>query len=197
MDPIYWSLILIGMGLGVILLELFIPSAGLLGILAATFLIAGIVTAFFQSMMTGLIVLLLTSLLLPALFALLIKIWPHTPIGRRILLGPATHDEVMPTGETYTRYAELVGQLGVAKSKMLPSGLIVVNDKKYDAVSDGFPIEAGQPVKVTAIRANRIFVEPYDGDVTDVEDLPARDRDVFSQSLEELGIEPLDDPLEQ
>ncbi len=193
MDPFYWSIILIGLGFAVVVLELFVPSAGLLGVIAAILLISGVITAFFQGLQTGAIMLLLTAVGLPFLIAALIKVWPSTPIGKRILIGRRSSEEVLPQTEAYTSYGELEGQLGIAKTKMLPSGIIVVNDRKYDAVSDGFPIEPGQPIIITAIKGTRLYVQPYDAEAVTEQDLPARDRDVLSQSLEELGID--DEPL--
>ncbi len=192
MDPIYWSILLIGIGFVVVFLELFVPSAGTLGVLAGILLVSGIVVAFFHSLQAGAIVLLVTVLALPLLLALMVKVWPHTPIGRRIILGHMSAEEVMPNSETYTEIQSLVGQLGTAKTKMLPSGIIIVNDKKYDALSDGFAIEAGQPIKVSAVKGNHIIVQPFDGEIDDVDDLPVRDRDVLSQPIEELGLEELD-----
>jgi membrane-bound serine protease (ClpP class) len=101
----------------------------------------------------------------------------------------------MPNASHYKRKASLEGQLGIAKTKMLPSGMVVINGEKYDAISDGFPIEAGDPIKVVEVRENRIYVQPYDGMVEDVSNLPVRDRDILSQPIEELGLESLDDPL--
>jgi membrane-bound ClpP family serine protease len=192
MDPLFWSLILIAIGFCVVILELFVPSAGMLGILAATLIIAGISLAFVAGFKTGAIVLGVTVLFLPALLAAMIKIWPSTPIGKRILLKNLRPEDVLPESQ---HAPELVGQLGIAKTKMLPSGIIVVNGRKLDAVSDGLPIDTGEPIKITAIRGNHIYVEPYDGDVTDVSDLPVRDRDILSQPIEELGIDSLDEPL--
>lgn len=192
MDPIYWSILLIGIGFVVVFLELFVPSAGTLGVLAGILLVSGIVVAFFHSLQAGAIVLLVTVMALPLLLALMVKVWPHTPIGRRIILGHMSAEEVMPNSETYTEIQSLVGQLGTAKTKMLPSGIIIVNDKKYDALSDGFAIEAGQPIKVSAVKGNHIIVQPFDGEIDDVDDLPVRDRDVLSQPIEELGLEGLD-----
>lgn len=189
MDPVYWSILLVVLGFVVIGLELFIPSAGVLGVMAATLLVSGVITAFLDSFYAGVMMLVVTVVGLSILIALMIKVWPSTPLGRRILSDRMTADQVLPQGEAYTSIRELVGQLGIAKTKMLPSGIIIVNDRKYDAVSDGFAIEAGQPVKVTKVQANRIYVQPYEGEVADADDLPPRDRDVLSQSLEDLGID--------
>ena len=102
MDPFYWSIILIAGGFLIIFAELFIPSAGILGIAAAACLISGIVVAFFDSVQMGMLSLLTVLILLPVMFSMMIKIWPHTPIGKRILIGPVAHEDVIPTGEYYS-----------------------------------------------------------------------------------------------
>jgi membrane-bound serine protease (ClpP class) len=194
MEPIFWSLILIGLGFSVVILELFVPSAGVLGGLAAVLLISGIVLAFMSDLKTGALMLLITVLALPLLLALMVKVWPSTPIGRRILIGRMTEEEVLPQSQHFSEVRQLVGMLGVAKTKMLPSGMIVINGKKYDAVSDGFAIDPGQPIKVVDVKGNRILVQPYDGKV---DDLPVRDEDVLSQPIENLGLDSGDGPLGQ
>ena len=193
-DPLYLSMILIAVGLTVIFLELFVPSAGVLGIFAAVCLIAGVVVAFTISLRTGAITLIITLFAVPVLLALMVKIWPRTPIGRRILIGRA--EDVLPQGDHY-ELDHLVGQLGIAKTKMLPSGMVMVDGKKYDAFSSGLPIDAGQTIKIVAIKGNRIVVTPYDGEVADSQELPAGDNDMLNKPLEELGIDldALDNPL--
>lgn len=191
MDPLYWSIILIALGFAIVVLELFVPSAGLLGVLAAILFISGIVMGFFHSLQTGAILLLITTLCLPMLFILLVKVWPNTPIGKRVLIDRMTEEEVLPIGESYNRET-LIGQKGIAKTKMLPSGMIKIGDRSYDAISDGFAIEAGQPIKVVAVKMNRVLVQPYDPQ-TEVGDFD--EDDVLSQPIEDLGIDPIDDPL--
>lgn len=192
MDPLYWSMILVALGVGVVLLELFVPSAGVLGIVAAILFISGIATGYFHSVWLGTTMLGLIACCLPLLFMLMVKIWPSTPLGRRILIGRMKEEEVMPVGEEY-EHEKLIGQKGIAKTKMLPSGMIKIGDQTYDAVSDGFAIEAGTEIKVVAIKMNRILVQPIDPK-TDVADFS--NDDLLSQPFEELGIDPID-PLEQ
>ena len=189
MDPIYWSILLLAVGFAFVLLEVFLPSAGLLGMMAGCFLVAGIVFAFMEGYYSGAIVLLLTFLSVPIYLALLIHVWPHTPIGRLILLKDPRANRDSPSNEHYRKMTALIGQLGVAKSEMILSGQIVVEGEKYDAISDGFPIEAETPIKVVAVKGNRIYVEAYEGETTSADDLPVRDRDVLSTPIEELGID--------
>lgn len=193
MDPIYWSVLLLAVGFAFVVLEVFLPSAGLLGILAGCFLVAGIVCAFREGYYTGAVVLLLTLLSIPVYMALMVHIWPHTPIGKLILLKDPRANRDSPSNEHYRKMTGLIGQLGVAKSEMILSGQIMVEDEKYDAISDGFPIEAGTPIKVVAVKGNRIYVQAYDGEAASSDDLPIRDRDVLTTPIEELGIDLSDD----
>ena len=169
----YTALILLIAGFCILALELFVPSAGLLGVLAGCMIITSVVMAFLTSWYTGMVFLLVTLLLVPVMLMLMIKIWPHTPIGKRLLSDDETLTDVLPQGKHYDR-GDLAGKTGIAKTMMLPSGQIVIDGQKYDAVSDGFAIEAGDRVKVVSIKENRIYVQPCDGDES-LSETPAAD----------------------
>lgn len=192
---IYWAFLLLAIGLFLVILELFLPSAGMLGIFAGILIVTSIVFGFMDGLKSGALILLIAVIALPALLWAMLKIWPHTPLGRMILLHDLKPEDVLPNQPHHVHHASLEGQLGVAKTKMLPSGIVVINGEAYDAISDGFAIDIGDPIKVVSIRENRIHVQPYDATITDTSDLPARDRDILSQPIEELGIDSLDDPL--
>jgi len=93
--------------------------------------------------------------------------------------------EVMPESTT----DKLVGQVGKAKTKMLPSGTVEIDGENYDAVSEGFAIGPGDVVKVISARGNRVYVEPYDGEVDEDGRAVAVDTGALSTPLEELGID--------
>ncbi|MCH2181056.1 MAG: hypothetical protein MK108_03540 [Mariniblastus sp.] len=194
MDAYYWSIVLVVIGMFVLLLELFVPSAGMLGIAAIVLLLVGIIVGFTSSFGLGVTLMACTLLAVLLLFAVMVKVWPHTPIGRRILITPVdSPDDVLPHSEYLDEIHQSIGKLGRAQTKMLPSGIVLIDGKKFDALSDGLPIEQGQAIKVVAIKGNRILVQPYHGDVD--QDLPAADSDMLSQPIEDLGIDGLDDPL--
>ncbi len=191
----FWAFILLGLGLAVVVLELFLPSAGILGILATVLILSSIVLGFTVGLKQGGLMLLLAVIAVPAVLALMVKVWPHTPLGKRILLKDLKPEDVLPNSSHYTRRKDLAGRLGVAKTKMLPSGIVEVDGEKFDAISDEFAIEKGDPVKIISVRENRIYVQRYDGEIEDAGDLPPRDRDILSQPIEELGLDAIDDPL--
>jgi membrane-bound ClpP family serine protease len=189
MSPLLVAVILILGGLAVICLELFLPSAGMLGVLAALLILAGIISSFFHSLGAGALVLVATCLTLPVVIALAIKIWPSTPIGRRILIGAMSEEEVLPQNDAQVQLKSLIGRRGVAKTKMLPSGIITIDDQHFDAVSDGFAIEPGMPVEVISVRTKRAVVRPVDPD----EAAAQPQDDLLSQPIDTLGIEPIDE----
>ena len=199
MEPLLWSILLLVAALGLIALEIFIPSGGVLGILAALALIASLAVAFTGGAMTGTAMLIVTIVVVPTVLAVAVRWWPDTPIGRLIVLQtPDSEDDVLPDTPEYRSLNALVGKRGVAKTKMLPSGVIVIDDETHDAVADGMAVERGQPVRVTAVRANRIVVVLDDVVVVlDEDGQPTLDvtNDVLTQPAESLGIDSLDDPV--
>ena len=186
MSSLSWSIILLVAALGVIGVEMFVPSAGLLAILSGTLLISAIIMAFMHSMFAGVLMLLAIGLLLPLLFIVFVNVWPTTPIGRRVLLKRLEEDDVRLKGKHYDDQHNLVGKTGIAKSKMIPSGQIVIDGRKYDAVSEGLPIEPGDHIKVVAIRMFKIFVRKIDPDETAVTSSSLEDDDILSQPIDDV-----------
>ena len=185
MSLIYWALILMLLGLATIALEMFVPSAGLLGFLAAAFIISAIVVAFTSSLQAGAIMLLATVVFIPVFIAVAVKIWPNTPIGRRVLIGTVNEEDVLPVGEHYESLKNMVGRRGVAKSKMLPSGLVVIEGEKIDAVSEGMAIEPGDPIQVVAVRTNKVIVRKVDPSET-IASSALEDDDILSKPIDDV-----------
>jgi membrane-bound serine protease (ClpP class) len=137
----------------------------------------------------GFVFLTITAVLVPAALGLAFRWWPHTPMGRRLLLDVPRGDEVLPDTPQRRTLRQLVGKLGVAKTVMLPSGAVVINGVTIDALSEGMPIEAGQHVRVIEVRGNRVVVRPSD------EAAPPPSDDILSRPIESLGLDGLEEPL--
>ena len=132
----------------------------------------------------------MNSYLATSAFALAIKVWPDTPIGRRILPPLPSSEEVLPDSDHRRELQELVGQVGRAKSLMLPSGAAEIAGRTVDALSEGVAIEPGQLVRVVEVRGNRVLVRPA------TDETPVRSADdPLSQSIETLGLDPFEDPI--
>lgn len=187
MPPAVWAILLLVIAIGIVALEMFIPSGGLLGIMAAAAMVSSIFVVFkYYGLVWGTVYLVFNAFLTPFVIVSALKWWPHTPIGRKMLnLPPGQEGEITST-PSYDEYKELIGKRGVAQSKMLPSGTVQLGEVRYDAMGQGVAIDPGQAVEVVAVEGNRIIVRPVmDGDEVTTE---AKD------SLDQVIADPFDEP---
>lgn len=149
-----WGVVLIAAGLLLVFAELFLPTGGLLGIIAVGCAIAGVVCMFQVSTMWGAVSLLVVAVLAPMTIAFALKIWPSTPMGRRILGVPDDEElekqRVAQEEQRKTREA-IIGAEGKVLVDLRPIGVIEVNGKRYDAMSEIAFCPAGSRIKVTGI----------------------------------------------
>jgi membrane-bound serine protease (ClpP class) len=188
MEPWAWAILLLLLGLGLVILEVFIPSSGVLGFLAFCSLVGAAIMGFTAGPGTGLAVLGTIILGLPVIIVAALHYWPHTPIGRRILLNTPGSEEVLPDNPRRKQLKKLIGRVGRAKTKMLPSGVITVDGRTVDAVSDGMAIEPGQKVRVIEVRGNRVLVRCVD------EETPSEaDVDPMARPIDSISGDPFQD----
>jgi membrane-bound serine protease (ClpP class) len=198
MEPLFWPILLVIVGLVLVVLEIFIPSGGILGFLAITSLLVGVVLAFYHypsRPWIGIVLLSVTLVGLPSCLIVALHYFPNTPIGRRIVLRIPRGDEVLPDRDAQREKDQLVGRLGIAKTKMLPSGVVSVEGRSIDAVSEGMPIDLGESVEVVEVRGNVVVVRRAEADTPANVARSGPESDLLSKPLEELGLDPLDDPL--
>ncbi|MBT4695188.1 MAG: hypothetical protein HOB73_17765 [Planctomycetaceae bacterium] len=154
MEPITWAIILIVVGASLIVLELFIPSGGIIGLLSAASFIVAVIMGFQIDNNTGLAILgsaLLTSGLM---LGLIIKYWHHTPIGSRAL-----PPDLLVSEAVVGNLEHLQGTQGISRSDLMPNGEVDIDGKRYDAVSSGTFIAMGSAVQVIDVRGNRLLVQ--------------------------------------
>src|SRR5262249_25004388 len=137
--------LLIALGLGLMLAELLIPSQGVLFVIAAGCLIAGVALSFFYGdTATGVITLLVVFLAIPLVVIGGLYIWPHTPLGRKLIReGPAAGDTVADQPGLAGLEA-LKGRLGKALSPLRPSGVAEFDGRRVDVLTEGVMGEPGQ-----------------------------------------------------
>jgi membrane-bound serine protease (ClpP class) len=189
------ALALLFLGLGLLVLEVFVPSGGILGVLSGMALLAAVVLAFLCNVWIGIGVLGAVIVIGPMCLATALHFWPRTPFGKKILLTVPTSDEVLPDDPQRRRLKALVGCVGQAKSKMLPSGAVVVEGHTVDAVSEGISIEPGQLVRVVEVRGNRVVVRPLEAEDAAAARPQDYSPDDLARPFDSLGLDPFRDPL--
>ena len=195
MEPWVWSVLLLLAGIAIVGIEMFVPSGGVLAVIAALCFIASIVVAFMHNTQLGLMMLGATTFAVPIVVAVEVHWWPHTPIGKRMLIQRPEHpDDVLPDNAEQRTLKSLVGHQGRTTSVMLPGGTVSINHHSYDAVSLGMPIDENVSVEVVEVRMNRLVVRPSDHphQLPDPISTKRPTEDLLSRPIESLGIE---DPL--
>ena len=159
MNNLIWSILLLLTALTLVVLELFVPSGGVLAILAVLALLGCIIFAFMQGMTFGAVMLVVIVVGLPFFIWYMLKIWQSTPIGKRMLLDPA-EDPALAPNEEAERHKALFGKTGTVKSLMMPGGIVEIEGRSYDAVSEGQPIDPGTPIEVVHVDGINLTVRP-------------------------------------
>lgn len=165
MDYWVWAVLLLVLGMCLGIMEVFFTSAGLLAFLSAASIIAAVIMGFQQGSMGGFIILILAMAGMPTVVVLAFKYWPKTSIGRRVLLSAPTSEDVLPDDRNKDHLKALIGRVAKAKTKLLPSGVVVVDGRNIEAVSEGMPIEVGQELRIVQVRGKRVVVRPIELDV--------------------------------
>jgi membrane-bound serine protease (ClpP class) len=162
METTYLSYILIILGFLLLVAELFLPTGGVLSILSVIALFMGVALAFMYDPSTGIITLIVVFIALPVVGGLLLRLWPKTPFGRRLML---TNPEAATTAASLPVHAELeqlVGRYGRTVSTLRPSGVTDFDGRRVDTITEGMMIEPGQWVRCVEVKGGRVVVRPVD-----------------------------------
>jgi membrane-bound serine protease (ClpP class) len=144
----FYSFLFIGTGLVFLLLEIFLPSAGVLGLLSLGFSLFGIFGLFYQgNTFLGLLALGGTGTL--AFFLIRFGL-------RRISFTGTLSPEVSSSVDD--RIENLLGKEGVTYTPLHPAGVAVIDGKKVDVVTGGEYLEQNVRVRVIDNSGNRVVV---------------------------------------
>ena len=159
MNSMLWVTVLLLVGLVVMVLEVFVPSGGILGFVSITAIIAAVATAFLElGPVAGMSVLGLAVVAVPAVLSLAFRWFPDTPLGRRVLPLPPDAAEMLPDPQRRRRARDLVGRSGRAVSELLPWGSVEIDGTRCEAMSESGPIDAGTPVEAVGVQGTKLVV---------------------------------------
>ena len=175
----WWDILLIGVGLVLVVVELFIlPGLGIAGVAGAICLLVGIVGTFVSAdvstvegrdqMWTGFILTIISVFGAGVIIWLLSRTVHNVPLVNRLILhaelkngGAAGAGEPMGLLQAMGASSPAIqmGALGVAETDLRPSGRALVNGRMLDVKSVGSYINKGTPVRVVSVGQFVIEVE--------------------------------------
>jgi len=166
-----WGFILAGAALGMLFLELLVPSGGLLGILCGVAGIGSIVAFFRYDLAFGWSALVGYAVLTPIVLVFVFKLWLQSPLARRMVLqgdvegqtdgepgAPGTAERARR--QRFEELRQLIGAEGITVTALRPVGFVKINGQRVDAMAETGIVEAGTPVVVTDVYDNQIKVRP-------------------------------------
>ncbi|MBX3374874.1 MAG: NfeD family protein [Phycisphaeraceae bacterium] len=162
-----WGATLFGVALVLVVLELFIPSGGLISLVAAAAAIGSIAAFFRYDTTVGFGALGVYLVLIPVGMLFFFKVWVHTGIGRRMILGgpDALEEPTLDEAESerrrrFEQVQGLIGAEGIAETSLRPIGVVRIAGRRVDAMAEMGIIDAGTPVTVVSVYDNQIKVRP-------------------------------------
>jgi len=160
---LYYTFGLLALGLILILVEIFIPSMGLIGSAAAISIVIGGVMAFNQDPGGLFIGYIITAVvLIPLAIFTAFKVLPKTALGKAMMLTGTSFDgsDAMAAEDGLD---ELVGRIGETMTDLRPAGIVLFGDRRVDVVTQGEMLDKGVEVKVIKVEGNRVVVENTEG----------------------------------
>lgn len=164
-----FGFLLLGIAIFLFSLELFVPSGGLIGVLAGIAAVASLVCFFRFDTTWGLVATSLYVVIGPIVGVFVFKWWLNSPIARNMILGGNDQsnpdwDEHAPMSAEHARQErlaqlrQLIGAQGVAVTPLRPVGTVKINGQRIDAMAEAGVIDAGSPIVVTDVYDNQIKV---------------------------------------
>jgi len=151
-------ILLYAVGILFLLVEIFIPSHGILTLAGLGFLVAAVVKTFnVGGKEAGIIAIFACLIFLPAFAFLAIKYWPRTPIGRQI----APPNPTLTSADTSIPVEELarhIGRGGRAISPLRPVGICEFDGRRISCIAEFGMVDAGAVVEGVAVKGGNLSV---------------------------------------
>ncbi len=166
-----WEILLFILGVGLIIVELFIfPGFGIAGISGLILILFSLVAALIgnvgfsfppvSDVMPSIYTLAVTLAILVAGSAVAVRMFPGSATANVLVLAPE-----LSSSEGYTTavtHSEYLGRVGTALTDLRPSGAMLIDRKRVDVITAGEYIDSGTQVQVVDVRGTRIEVRTYE-----------------------------------
>jgi membrane-bound serine protease (ClpP class) len=153
-----WGVLLVGLSLVLLSAEAFIPSGGLISLVAAAVAISGVVCLFKVDWRWGAAGLGTLVILGPMVFIFALQLMPSTRVGRSLMFGEQGEDRPVLREESGHELDALVGSEGLVLTDLRPVGSIRLGDQRLDALAEVSYLPAGTKIRVVSVEGTTIRV---------------------------------------
>ncbi|WP_407867937.1 NfeD family protein [Paenibacillus sp. P36] len=151
----FGDLAVFGIGLVLLILELVVPSFGILSVLGAICLFGGVLLAS-SNPMDAAVMLGIALLVAIVVIAFAIKTFKHRGVWNRFILK-----EQLTTDKGFTSSPDrthLIGLTGQAVTPLRPAGTAIIHGERVDVVTDGSFISNAKEIIVVEVEGARVVV---------------------------------------
>jgi membrane-bound serine protease (ClpP class) len=161
-DQTFLTYALVVLGLFLMAAEIFLPTGGILFVLALAALIAGIAMSFYSDATQGLITLVGVFVIVLVMGPVLLHLMPRTKMGKRLFLDAASEDASVAAMPVNLELEQLRGRYGKTLSSLRPAGVTEFDGRRVDTLSEGDMIPPGHWVRCIDVKAGRVIVRQVD-----------------------------------
>lgn len=152
----FGDLAVFGIGILLLILELVVPSFGILGVLGAICLFGGVMMASSNPKEAALM-LGIAFLLSIVVIAFAVKYFKHRGVWNRFILREQlTADKGFSASPDK---AHLLGAVGEAITPLRPAGTALIGGERIDVVTGGSFIQSGKQIVVIQVEGTRVVVK--------------------------------------
>jgi len=134
--------------LAILVLEVFVPSGGVLAVMGGVGLLISIYYGFEINLLLGVGQVLASIIAVPLMFYYGLK---KITLNKKLDNNDGFHSDK-------SGMEHLINKQGVTLTSLRPSGAIIIDGKRFDVVTEGEMIDKDTPVRVAKIEGVRIVV---------------------------------------
>ena len=144
-----------------IVAEVFVPSGGLISIVALACLIGGVVIFFDQSTTAGWTGIGIAAIMIPSVLVVAYKMFPKTRFGKSVTLTPPEREQGDAIPDTH-ELKELLGAVGVVLTPLRPVGMCDFSGHRVECVAESGYVDKGNKIKVIDVESTQLTVRRVD-----------------------------------
>jgi membrane-bound serine protease (ClpP class) len=145
---------------GLFIIELLLPTGGILAILCVVAAITSVTLGFIHDPTLGMVLLAVYAVAAPFMLSIGLRVAAKSPLGRKLVLSaeiPArTGAQPVPAPAL-----PLLGEAGEAITPLRPAGFVRIGGRRLDATAEGDLIDAGTPIEVVSVRDGQLRVRAH------------------------------------
>ena len=140
-----------------LVVEIFVPSGGIISICSLACLIGGLMIFFNTSSTAGWIGIVVALIMIPSVLIITYKIFPKTRFGKSVTLTPPQR----PLGDAVPdtdKLKQLTGAVGTVITPLRPVGMCDFSGQRVECVAESGYVDKGKKVTVIHVESAQVTV---------------------------------------